>query len=406
MGIAFDLRTAVLVGALLTFLTGLVLLCAQQVFSRPTRNGLRWWLSGLLLHPVGFTLLGLRDAVPDWLSIVVANCLIAASVACLGLGLRVLLVLPERRRVVVGLIGATLLVVLVFTYAVPSMLMRICVVSLLLAAICAHAVLAIYSHGLRVSAVSHIVALGFVVAIAALLYRALYFGVLHPDVAQVFAMNSAQVATYLMTGLLPLTSTVGFLLLCAERSMVELQRTARTDYLTGVMNRRAIEESGRQAVAAARRHGGLLAVVAIDVDHFKRVNDEFGHAAGDEMLVQCVQRIRDSMRAEDVIGRQGGEEFLVLMAGTDLDRAAMAAERIRREFSARPFVLSAGQRVASVSLGVAALSAADGHFSDLQRRADRAMYAAKEAGRDCTMIERESRLVAYPPASALATGES
>ncbi len=405
MGIAFDLRTAVLVGALLTFLTGLVLLCAQQVFSRPTRTGLRWWLSGLLLHPVGFTLLGLRDTVPDWLSIVVANGLIAASVACLGLGLRVLLALPRRRGVLAGLVGATLVVVLVFTYAYPSLLVRLCLVSLLLAAICAHAVAAIYSRGLRVSAVSHIVAFCFLVALVALLYRALYFGVLHPDAAQVFVLNSAQIVVYMMTGLLPLTSTVGFLLLCAERSMIELQRTARTDYLTGVMNRRAIEESGRQAVAAARRHGGLFAVVAIDVDHFKHVNDELGHAAGDEMLTQCVQRIRESMRAEDIIGRQGGEEFVVLMSGTDLDQAALAAERIRSEFCARPFMLTAGSRKASVSLGVAALTAADGHFSDLQRRADRAMYAAKEAGRDCTMIERGSRLVAYPPASPPTTGE-
>jgi diguanylate cyclase (GGDEF)-like protein len=405
MGIAFDLRTAVLVGALLTFLTGLVLLCAQQVFVRPTRDGLRWWLSGLLLHPIGFTLLGLRDVVPDALSIVVANGVIAASIACLGLGLRVLLILPERRMVLAALVGATLVLVLVFTYVYPSILVRICLVSLLLAAICGHALIAIYSRGVRVSAVSHIVALCFGIALLALLYRVLYFALLRPEASQVFVLNSAQIVVYLMTGLLPLTSTVGFLLLCAERSMVELQHTARTDYLTGVMNRRAIEESGRQAVAAARRHGGLLAVVAIDVDHFKRVNDELGHAAGDEMLMQCVQRIRGSMRAEDIIGRQGGEEFVVLMSGTDLDRAAMAAERIRREFSARPFVLSAGQRVASVSLGVAALTAADGHFSDLQRRADRAMYAAKEAGRDCTMIERDARLMAYRPAFALATGQ-
>lgn len=396
MAIAFDLRTAVLVGALLTFLTGLVLLFAQQVFLRPTRDGLRWWLSGLLLHPVGFTLLGLRDAAPDWLSIVVANTVIAVSIACLGIGLRVLLSLPQRRGFLVALIAATFAVVLVFNYVYPSILVRICLVSLLLAAVCSHAVLAIYSNSLRVSAVSHIVALSFLMALIALIYRALYFSVLNADASQVFVLNSAQVIVYLLTGLLPLISTIGFLLLCAERSMVELQRTARTDYLTGTMNRRAIEESGRQAVAAARRHGGLLSVVAIDIDHFKRVNDEFGHAAGDEMLVQCVQRIRDSMRAEDVIGRQGGEEFVVLMSGTDLDQAALAAERIRREFSARPFMLSAGRREASVSLGIAALSAADGHFSDLQRRADRAMYAAKEAGRDCTMIERDSRLVAFP----------
>ena len=162
------------------------------------------------------------------------------------------------------------------------------------------------------------------------------------------------------------------------------------------MNRRAIEDAGRQAFSSARRHGGCVSLVVIDVDHFKRVNDELGHAAGDALLVLCVERIRASMRQEDVLGRLGGGEFVVLMTDTDLEHAARAAERIRHEFGVRTFPLASGERVVSVSLGVACLVAADAHFGELLRRADRAMYAAKEAGRDRTMIERDSRLCAFP----------
>jgi len=396
MAIAFDLRTAVLVCSALTFLIGVVLALVQMVFTDPFRRSLRWWTAGLLLQPLGFILLGLRGAAPDWLSIVAANGLIAAALACGSTGLRLLLGARPRGRALVLLVGAVLLVVTWFTYAQPSVLARVFLVSLLLAAIEVTALLAIYHDGRRVHRSAHLVGGCFALAIVSLVYRAFYVGLVAADSASVFMLNNAPVLSFGLACVLPQVATVGFLLLCAERSLAELQLTSRTDYLTAVMNGRAIEDAGRQWFSAARRHGHVLSVLAIDVDNIKRINDELGRAAGDEMLVQCVERVRASMRQEDLLGRLGGGEFVVLMSDTDLEHAALAAERIRRDFSARTFSLAAGQRTVSVSLGVATLVPSDGHFSELLRRADRAMYAAKEAGRDRTMVERDSRLCAYP----------
>jgi len=396
MNLSIDLRTAVLVCSALTFLTGLVLLVVQLFFLDPFRRSMRWWLAGLLLHPLGFILLGLRGAAPDWLSIVVANGLIAGAYACASMGLRVLLGTRERGRILVVLVALVVASVAWFAYVQPSVLVRILLFSLLVAGILLHALSGIYIEGGKLSRSVHIIGVTFALGMASLVYRALYVGLVEPDNASLFMLNNAQVLSFAIACASPQISTIGFLLLCTERSMADLQRTARTDYLTAVMNRRAVEETGRQLFSAARRHGACMSVVAIDVDHFKRINDEFGHATGDELLILCIARIRASMRQEDLIGRLGGEEFVVLMSHTDIERAALAAERIRREFSARAFPLSTGERVVSVSLGVASLIESDGSFSELLRRADRAMYAAKEAGRDRTMVERDSRLCAYP----------
>src|SRR5690606_18739969 len=114
-----------------------------------------------------------------------------------------------------------------------------------------------------------------------------------------------QLLTYALGSVLPVVATVGFLLLCTERSQSELERAARMDYLTDVYNRRAIEELGTRAIAGARRHGMPLAVQVVDIDHFKRINDDLGHAAGDQALVHAVARIRECLRAEDLLGRLG-----------------------------------------------------------------------------------------------------
>ena len=191
-----------------------------------------------------------------------------------------------------------------------------------------------------------------------------------------------QVLTYAVGSVLPVVGTLGFLLMCTERSQRELERAARVDFLTGCYNRRAIEELATRAIAGARRHGMPLAVLVLDIDHFKRINDELGHAVGDAALVESVARIRESLRAEDVLGRLGGEEFIVLMPNTDMASAVSAGERIRLGFCSLPLVMDGHRRAVTLSIGVATLSPADRQFSQLLQRGDRAMYAAKSAGRN------------------------
>ncbi|MDP3711697.1 MAG: diguanylate cyclase [Mycobacteriales bacterium] len=158
----------------------------------------------------------------------------------------------------------------------------------------------------------------------------------------------------------------------------ELERVSRTDHLTGLHNRRHIEEHLRRLRSGARRHGYPLAVLVIDVDHFKQVNDTLGHAGGDEVLIEVARRLGATVRREDLVGRWGGEEFIVLAPHTDLPAAAALGERLRMAVGGTPVL--GGGRALTVTISVGA-AAGDGD-DDLVVQADRHLYAAKAAGRD------------------------
>lgn len=166
----------------------------------------------------------------------------------------------------------------------------------------------------------------------------------------------------------------------AERLNVRLSAIAVTDDLTGLANRRGIVQLAEQAVSAARRNGGPLAFLVIDLDHFKRVNDRFGHAGGDALLLTIAGQISESLRREDSVGRFGGEEFLAVLPGADLAAAEGVAERVRADVE-----LAGEQMAVTASIGVAVYDDEESAYS-LINRADAAMYRAKEAGRNrvCT----------------------
>lgn len=160
-----------------------------------------------------------------------------------------------------------------------------------------------------------------------------------------------------------------------------LKRLANTDGLTGVLNRRRFMELSRQEVARSHRYGGPLSLIMLDVDHFKAVNDSYGHEVGDEVLVSLSQVCRQVLRQVDLFGRVGGEEFMALLPETGLEGAAMVAERLRTALAAHAVSVSKPEVRVTISLGVAQLSP-ETHLSDLMRLADDAMYQAKQNGRN------------------------
>ena len=168
-----------------------------------------------------------------------------------------------------------------------------------------------------------------------------------------------------------------------------LKRLANTDGLTGVLNRRRFMELARQEVARSRRYGGPLSMIMLDVDHFKAVNDSFGHEVGDEVLVSLSQVCRQVLRQVDLFGRVGGEEFMALLPETDLAAAVKVAERLRLELAQHPVSGSRPQVRVTISLGVSRL-APDMRLSDLMRTADDAMYRAKQKGRDRVEISDQN----------------
>lgn len=174
-----------------------------------------------------------------------------------------------------------------------------------------------------------------------------------------------------------------------QRALREANRRlhwlSEVDALTGVLNRRAIRRRLRAELGRAQREGSTTALILLDLDHFKCVNDRFGHAAGDRVLRRVGRCLRQSARASDSVGRIGGEEFLVVLPATSLHEAGHFAERLRRRVARAP--LSTTVPTITASLGVAITSSAETPDADAAvRRADAAMYRAKAEGRDrvCT----------------------
>ena len=185
-----------------------------------------------------------------------------------------------------------------------------------------------------------------------------------------------------------------------RRRLARAERLAATDALTGLPNRRQADEMLQRLVAAARRAGRPLAVVLVDLDHFKAINDRFGHAAGDVGLRETGAAIRELLRASDHVARFGGEEFLVLLPDTSGPDAVAVAHKLRRRIAGLDVEEIDGGL--SASLGVAALPEDGDDPDELIRAADAALYRAKENGRDrvesATEEELALRAVAAPAA--------
>jgi two-component system, cell cycle response regulator len=164
----------------------------------------------------------------------------------------------------------------------------------------------------------------------------------------------------------------------------ELDQLARIDALTAVYNRRHMEEELQRLATASRRDGRPLGLLLLDLDHFKAVNDTYGHGGGDTVLQQAAQRLGDATRAAGIVGRWGGEEFVVLLPGADLTETHAAAERARHLIAATPMRLDQLDVAVTASIGCAA--ATDGNVDTLLSRADVAMYRAKEGGRNRVVV--------------------
>ena len=193
--------------------------------------------------------------------------------------------------------------------------------------------------------------------------------------------SAAQQVAYLTGYMLMIVNGFGFLLLCKQKDDSRMAKLATTDCLTGLPNRHAFLEHADGARLQAQRQRTGLGLLMIDIDHFKQINDRWGHASGDEALVVFARTVRQLLREHETIGRLGGEEFALLLPGADLDAAVQAAERLRRAIREATVITSGPTYRMTVSIGVVVL---DPHedLGGAMARADHALYAAKRAGRD------------------------
>lgn len=168
----------------------------------------------------------------------------------------------------------------------------------------------------------------------------------------------------------------------------QLQEMARTDELTGLYNRRYFMEQTRRELARARRYGNPVSMLSFDIDHFKDINDRYGHPAGDAVLFSLSRICAETLRETDTLARIGGEEFAVLLPESGIEEAAVIGERLRQRVAANVCRCDHQEIRCTISLGAAQFKGADDDLEGLMKRTDKALYKAKNSGRD--------RLCRYP----------
>ncbi|MEO8017167.1 MAG: GGDEF domain-containing protein [Pseudomonadota bacterium] len=184
---------------------------------------------------------------------------------------------------------------------------------------------------------------------------------------------------------------LGYALLSHRRHRAELIRLAERDDLTGLLNRRAIVRKAVEYLTRARELKGTLIIGLIDLDHFKSVNDRFGHAVGDQLLQRFAAALRTALHTSEIFGRYGGEEFLVLFPDSSIDQARQSAERLRGALRDQRMKIDDQDVSVTLSLGLASYEPGDVLFDQVARRADIALYVAKTQGRDRVEIFNPAR---------------
>lgn len=172
-----------------------------------------------------------------------------------------------------------------------------------------------------------------------------------------------------------------------KKALSELRRIVQIDPLTGVLNRRSFFEAAEQEFKNADKHQSSFFILLIDVDYFKRINDNYGHRVGDRALIALTSLVSDTLRKEDLFGRFGGEEFVILLRDTDRYQAFTIAERLRSLVAEISILVDDRELSMTVSIGVAGYGPTDITIDDIFQRADRALYQAKAKGRNtCCLL--------------------
>jgi len=249
------------------------------------------------------------------------------------------------------------------------------------------------NHGSRAR---HVLLWIFVLSFLLLVWRNGMLWLMGGQLLDVYEPSPVNVFWIFMSVMQPLFYGLGFVLLYNELLQRELHVMARTDPLTGVPNRLALEERFAGALAPRGAVPASLCLLLLDVDHFKSVNDRFGHDCGDKALKALMQRIGATLRSGSMIGRLGGEEFIVLVPDAGCTDGEALAERIREAVMELPVIIDGLSLALTVSVGVAQVEPHEREMSSTLRRADKALYLAKHGGRN-RVVTAPSNFADRPP---------
>lgn len=347
-----------------------------------TQRVLRIWVTGIWIGTLAISLIGLRTRIPDGLSIVMGNGLLVFANMLYLKGIAAHLGLPWRWRWPLAFVLAYALGIFWFAYVTPNLGTRLLMGSLQAMAFYLVYAYLLLRHGEPDIRTSCRIA-GGVMLLNGLFYLARVFLPADPGHGQSIMQAGLPVeATYLIGILTGLASYFALLQLVTERLMVDLRHAARTDGLTGLLNRSAIVAEGRASLERCQQRGQPFALIIFDLDYFKQINDRWGHDAGDAVLRHVSGILREITRWPGYLAsRYGGEEFVLALPGATLQQGVEVAERLRWALAHSHARIDDQHIPVTASIGVAVAHAGT-RFEHLVRQADEAMYRTKFDGRN------------------------
>ena len=379
-----DVRTLAFVSSVSGFLMAATML--GIFFAGMRTRAVLYWAGAGLTFGLGF-LCGhlfqtLDVPVPVWMAATLANALIGFAHGLLLLGVQSYLgKRPWHLLVTVGVVLIILASVFI-TDVRESLRLRVILNSgwYVLADLLAGVML--WRTHVPLMRRFHLAAALPLLLFAAFLASRFWYAVFSPALTTSFVEDPFQLAAFLLNMVFIFVVTMALAVMLFREKELEVMSLARIDPLTGLHNRLSLGEFSEQAIADARRNGEPLSVVLLDIDHFKRFNDDFGHQTGDAILQSVAQRLQEVLRGSDAAFRLGGEEFLIVLPRATAEQARQVAERVRSSLADAAIDVASDAVQLTASFGVVEWTAPGETWDGLIGRADSALYEAKGSGRD------------------------
>ena len=370
----FDVRTVALFVAM-TFFAQAIAIGAQAFLIRELKQyrGVGAALLANLCVAVGLMLRLFANWLPDFLTIILSNTLVLTGTGLFYIALSQFTGFSYSKAFVIGVIAIVLSFLLYFTYWVDDIGKRVITLSLgSIAIVCILIVQLLRTQKTSLRFSANLMLAFFLVYGIFLIIRTIIITLNPPQDAS--SLTPAQSATYLIAFALSFFWSMGFILMVSQRLRNDLMEVATIDVLTRIPNRRATQVFLEKELSRLQRNQSEFSVLLIDIDNFKQVNDRWGHAAGDYVLVKIASIFQSIIRKHDWVGRWGGEEFLIILPGPC--DVAYLAERVRGEIADSEYSHGDASFGITVSIGIAAAKQTD-QIDQILKNADEALYRAK-----------------------------
>lgn len=392
-----DVITALFVSGII--IAGIGLATLLYSLAKKANLPLLWAAAACAGYSVCMFLAALRGRIPDFLSIVLCNELLLFYMVAYFEAFHRLFTAPPKERFIGPLLLVVQFILFVwYTYYQPDFQVRVVVLSVTLCIMCLCILKLLFTEIKR----SRRIALVFTVIPFATLFSIsmahILLFLLGKELFAASFTSPAYAFSIVAECVCAVWITLSVLFIITYRLQTQVVHMSQTDPLTGTMNRRALEHTVEREIARSKRKGTHISLIMADIDHFKRVNDTYGHQAGDAMLIHTAANYKKHLRAEDVLARYGGDELVALLPETDSTQARNVAERLRAANKLTPLVFENRTIPATSSFGVVGCDYPD-DYDTLLKYADDALYQAKEAGRDRVVVVQVPRKVEKEPVS-------